>query len=131
MDRPSFQPSVKYDGAEGICHFYVTDGQIKFCTDCTAHKLSGQTLDLPDWETKEEKPEMAEVKEFKRGDQVTITAPHLSGVAAEILYDMIDGRFVCRISSSGHPSGHSQEGALVLFGPDDLQAKPKVTEVEL
>lgn len=31
------------------CHSFVTDGKINFLTDST-HKLSGQTVDLPDWE---------------------------------------------------------------------------------
>jgi hypothetical protein len=121
VEKPSFQPSVKYDGSKGICHFYVTDGKIQFCTDCTAHKLGGQTVDLPDWETKE-KPVMAEVKkDFKRGDLVTITAPHISGVVAEVLWEMVDGKFVCRIAGSAHPSGHSQEGTMVVFPPDQLE----------
>lgn len=113
---------MKYESGKGICHFYVTDGKIQFCTDCTAHKWGGQTLDLPDWETKEEgAAAMAEKKEFKRGDLVTITAPHISGVAAEILWEMVDGKFVCRITSSEHPSGHSQEGTIVVFPPDQLE----------
>ena len=32
-----------------VCHSYVTDGRIQFLGDCT-HVLSGQTVDLPDWE---------------------------------------------------------------------------------
>lgn len=31
----------------GICHSFVTDGQIQFLTDCT-HKLAGQTVSLPE-----------------------------------------------------------------------------------
>lgn len=30
----------------GICHSFVTDGQIKFLGDCT-HQLAGQTVPLP------------------------------------------------------------------------------------
>lgn len=33
--------------ARGICHSFVTDGQIQFLNDCT-HELSGQTVPLPD-----------------------------------------------------------------------------------
>jgi len=122
VDFPTFQPSVKVENGNGICHFYVRAGKIEFCTDCTAHKFAGQTLDLPDWETKEEKPAMANVKkDFKRGDLAKITAPQLSGVEAEILWEMVDGKFVCRISGSHHPSGHSQEGTMVVFPPDQLE----------
>ena len=32
----------------GICHSFVTDGQIQFLSDCT-HALAGQTVPLPDW----------------------------------------------------------------------------------
>jgi hypothetical protein len=31
------------------CHSFVTDGKIQFLADST-HKLSGQTVDLPEWE---------------------------------------------------------------------------------
>lgn len=32
----------------GVCHSFVTNGQIQFLGDCT-HELAGQTVDLPDW----------------------------------------------------------------------------------
>ena len=32
----------------GICHSFVTDGQIQFLVDCT-HTLAGQTVPVPDW----------------------------------------------------------------------------------
>lgn len=31
-----------------LCHYFITDGKIQFCVD-SPHKLSGQTVDLPDW----------------------------------------------------------------------------------
>ena len=34
----------------GICHSFVTAGKIGFLPDST-HKLAGQTVDLPDWES--------------------------------------------------------------------------------
>ena len=37
------------EGAEGVCHSFVTDGRIQFLSDCN-HTLAGQTVDLPDWE---------------------------------------------------------------------------------
>jgi len=33
-----------------VCHSFVTDGRIQFLSDCT-HKLAGQTVDIPDWES--------------------------------------------------------------------------------
>lgn len=33
-----------------VCHSFVTDGRIQFLGDCT-HRLAGQTVDLPDWDT--------------------------------------------------------------------------------
>jgi hypothetical protein len=32
-----------------ICHSFVMEGNINFCTDST-HKLSGQMVEIPDWE---------------------------------------------------------------------------------
>jgi hypothetical protein len=32
-----------------ICHSYVTEGRIKFLSDCT-HALAGQDVPLPEWE---------------------------------------------------------------------------------
>lgn len=55
MERPTFYPSIKTSAEFGperrpfVCHSYVTDGQIKYLTDCT-HALSGQTVDLPEVE---------------------------------------------------------------------------------
>lgn len=72
---------------------------------------------------------MAE-KLFKRGDQVTIRAPHLDGVQAEVLYDMIDARWVVRLSDANHPSGHSNEGALYAFAADQLEAIAPAAEVQ-
>lgn len=41
-------PEDAEDGFECIhCHSYVTDGMIRFLTDCT-HSLVGQTVPLPD-----------------------------------------------------------------------------------
>lgn len=77
VDRPTFSPSIlvsgtkitekgraeirawsdagypKHEGAfdsvPNICHSFVTDGRIRFLSDCT-HALAGQTVDLPEWE---------------------------------------------------------------------------------
>jgi hypothetical protein len=68
-DRPTFSPSVLVKGtvpitddehalimaggtvtpAPLVCHSFVTDGRIRFLSDCT-HVLAGQTVDLPDWQ---------------------------------------------------------------------------------
>lgn len=65
VDAPTFTPSVLVTWSEPsdnpgefddtskdvkkACHSFVTDGRIQFLGDCT-HALSGQTVDLPDWE---------------------------------------------------------------------------------
>lgn len=33
---------------ETLCHYFIRSGKIEFCGD-SPHKLSGQTVDLPDW----------------------------------------------------------------------------------
>jgi hypothetical protein len=60
---PSFTPSVKirtgyyfqpdkHKPDEGVlCHFYITNGEIRYCPDCS-HDLKGQTLPLEDLEGK-------------------------------------------------------------------------------
>lgn len=59
--RPTFHPSInlrwgnKVSDPEwagkgdigGICHYFITNGQIIYCGDCT-HAMAGQTVDLPD-----------------------------------------------------------------------------------
>jgi len=39
-------PDEDRDFACGICHTFVTDGQIQYLSDCT-HGLAGQTVPLP------------------------------------------------------------------------------------
>ncbi|MEE9408282.1 MAG: DUF6527 family protein [Polaribacter sp.] len=52
--KPTFTPSILVKGhlgevkgidKYGICHSFVTDGKIKFLTDCT-HELAGKTVDI-------------------------------------------------------------------------------------
>lgn len=42
-ERLGFAPSFKC----GVCHSFVTDGNIQFLGDCT-HELAGQTVPLPE-----------------------------------------------------------------------------------
>lgn len=55
MDKPTFKPSImvtaRYKGIDNICHSIITDGKIAFQGDCT-HDLAGQTVELPDIESK-------------------------------------------------------------------------------
>lgn len=71
LDSPTLSPSVKissgkyvpewekikhrYDNAEGkkwieenssICHFFITDGNVRYCGDCT-HSYNGKIISLP------------------------------------------------------------------------------------
>jgi hypothetical protein len=60
-DAPSFSPSVRhfYDKPGELetdpkiqvttCHYFVTDGQIRYCADCQ-HDLSGKTVEMIDLE---------------------------------------------------------------------------------
>lgn len=53
-DKPTITPSILVNVGGGnptaaICHSYVTDGRIQFLADST-HKLSGQTVEIPDWD---------------------------------------------------------------------------------
>lgn len=53
--HPTFSPSILRregvtegdDRPKKICHSFVTDGNIRFLSDCT-HELAGQTVPLPD-----------------------------------------------------------------------------------
>jgi hypothetical protein len=55
LEKPTLSPSVKYSSrnlgkdkdaeVSECCHFFVRDGKIEFCGDCT-HEYAGQTLDM-------------------------------------------------------------------------------------
>jgi hypothetical protein len=49
--NPTFTPSVlcNPDHLPSRCHHFVTDGNIKFLSDCH-HELKGKTVPLPIWE---------------------------------------------------------------------------------
>lgn len=52
LDKPTLTPSVKhtmtcYGRSDKVCHYFIRDGRIEYCGDCT-HAMSGQTVDLPD-----------------------------------------------------------------------------------
>lgn len=48
-DRPTVSPSVRIsDNAGTICHYFIRDGKIEFCSD-SPHALAGKTVDIPDW----------------------------------------------------------------------------------
>lgn len=78
-ERPTFGPSVKHtssatrvivDGewtgewkrdANGnpipwCCHYFIENGEIKFCGDCT-HDMAGKTVPLPEWPPTMREPE--------------------------------------------------------------------------
>lgn len=66
VDKPSFTPSVRISGTQRLtdddharlmrgekveprpycCHYFITEGEIHFCGDCT-HSLAGKNLPLP------------------------------------------------------------------------------------
>lgn len=55
LENPTLSPSVRHfipheDGRqETVCHYFVRDGQIKFCVD-SPHEFSGKTVELPEIE---------------------------------------------------------------------------------
>jgi len=51
FEKPTFSPSlvVNPDRPKFRCHSFVTDGRIRFLSDCH-HALAGQTVELPDWD---------------------------------------------------------------------------------
>lgn len=54
FERPTLSPSLlvtwpQSEGKrDGVCHFFVKDGQMQFLGDCT-HGNAGKTLEMPDW----------------------------------------------------------------------------------
>lgn len=53
MVAPTFEPSVRHNtgplqegGPDRICHYFLRNGQLEFCSDST-HALAGQTVPLP------------------------------------------------------------------------------------
>ena len=50
-DKPTFAPSMNIswgrDPVEGRCHYFVTNGEIRYCGDST-HELAGKTVPLPE-----------------------------------------------------------------------------------
>lgn len=48
--RPTLSPSVRVtfgdQAGARVCHYFVRDGQIEFCSDST-HELAGMTVPLP------------------------------------------------------------------------------------
>jgi len=69
-DKPTFAPSVKITGKQIVvengkwtgewklgpdgkalpycCHYFLQDGQLRFCSDCT-HSYAGKVVGLPPW----------------------------------------------------------------------------------
>lgn len=51
FERPTFNPSMKIEwpNQDGLkrCHYFLHDGSLKFCSDCT-HSMANQTVPLPE-----------------------------------------------------------------------------------
>ncbi len=45
FDRPTLTPSVRHTWENKCCHYYITNGQINYCGDCT-HTLAGKSMPL-------------------------------------------------------------------------------------
>ena len=49
-DAPTVKPSIRVRyGQNSCCHSFVTDGKIRFLSDCT-HSLAGRTVEIPDFD---------------------------------------------------------------------------------
>ena len=51
LEKPTFKPSVRHRfgrNFDRMCHYFVKEGKIIFCGDCT-HELAGETRELLDW----------------------------------------------------------------------------------
>lgn len=42
---PNYKEVEGFENQSGICHLFVTNGQIQFCSDST-HELAGQTVEM-------------------------------------------------------------------------------------
>jgi len=49
LNNPTFRPSLLVNALADRCHLLMTNGKIKYLTDCH-HELAGQTVQCPDWE---------------------------------------------------------------------------------
>ncbi|MCK4883540.1 MAG: hypothetical protein KAS30_01590 [Candidatus Diapherotrites archaeon] len=49
VTKPTFKPSILTTCSKYRCHSFVTDGKIKFLSDCS-HEFAGQTVELLDIE---------------------------------------------------------------------------------
>jgi hypothetical protein len=47
LESATLWPSIKVNGHNFCCHFFITSGEIKFEHDCT-HKLANKTVPLPE-----------------------------------------------------------------------------------
>lgn len=61
-ERPTFTPSMRIvwgmggDRPDKQCHYFVTDGQIRYCADST-HALAGLTVNLSDVPQQKARPD--------------------------------------------------------------------------
>lgn len=51
FEKPTLSPSVKHTikraDVTKICHYFIKEGNIQYCSDCH-HALAGKTLELPE-----------------------------------------------------------------------------------
>lgn len=60
--------------------------------------------------------------EFKKGQTVRITAAHLAGIKAKVLFPAGSDEVIVAITDDQHPSGHSQRGTVVCLQETELEA---------
>lgn len=58
FEKPTINPSIfvnrgSTNPAAPACHSFIRDGRIQFLND-SSHELAGQTVDLPEWDAKDD-----------------------------------------------------------------------------
>lgn len=54
-EKPTVNPSIRIRSVRNnpalnhVCHFFIRNGQIEYCGDCT-HSLAGQTVAMVPWD---------------------------------------------------------------------------------
>lgn len=62
LNNPTVSPSLLQNFTPGrLCHSFIRNGSIEYLGDCW-HSLKGKTIELPDYETRIEEMEKANVK---------------------------------------------------------------------
>ncbi len=111
FQKPTFGPSIKLTSPGYCCHFFVKEGEIKYCNDCT-HILAGKTVPLPEFENISEGKKPKQVKQkanpLKKHTMTKLTEKQIEKVAKEHNLETALVKSVIKVESSG--SGFLKDG---------------------